>query len=121
MPSNHRSIQDSATTLPLAGGDRDFEVEFDAPDLSGTTSTHARPYLSYRANPGSNAGVRLMIELNGTEIVDQTLSTTASRTLTEIFEHGVLREDDNELRVFVPNNEPGSVTISDLVVTYSAA
>ena len=72
-------------------------------------------------NPGSDAGVRVQIELNGTEIVDQTIDTTVSRTFNEIFDHGVLVGTDNKLRIFVPNNEPGSVTVSDLVMVYTAA
>ena len=120
MPSSHRSIQDSTTTLPLSDGDRDFEQEFDAPGLSSSTSTHTRPYLSYRVNPGDDSGVRVVMELNGTEIVDQTIDTTVSRTFNEIFDHGILQANGNELRVFVPDNEPGTVSVSDLVVVYTA-
>jgi len=121
MPTSHRSIQDSTTTLPQTNGDRDFEQEFDAPGLSTTTSTHARPYLSYRVNPADDSGVRVVIELNGAEIVDQTIDTTVSRTFNEIFDHGILKVNDNELRVFVPDDEPGSVTVSDLVMVYTSA
>lgn len=125
MTSNHRSLQTGTTTLPTSSGDRDFEIDFDAPGLSSTNSTHARPYLSYRVNPGSDAGVRVVIELgqgqNLTEIVDQTIDTTVSRQFNEIFDHGLLRASGNTLRVFVPTNEPGSVSVSDLIVVYPEA
>lgn len=121
MTTNHRSLQDSTTTLPTSSGDRDFEIDFDAPGLSSTNSTHARPYLSYRVNPGSDAGVHVLMELNNTTIVDQTIDTTVSRQFDEIFDHGVLETNDNTLRVFVPNNEPGSVTVSDLIMVYPEA
>lgn len=114
MPTSHRSIQDSTTTLPTSNGDRDFTQEFDAPGLNGET----RPFLSYRVTPPDDSGVRLQIELNGTEIVDQVIDTTVSRTFNEIFDEGVLQTSGNELRVFVPNDEPGSVTVSDLIMVY---
>lgn len=120
MPTSHRSIQDSSTTLPQSNGDRDFEQDFDAPNLSTTTSTHARPYLSYRVNPGDDSGVRVIMELNGTEIVDQTIDTTVSRAFDEIFDHGLLKASGNTLRVFVPNDEPGSVVVSDLIMVYTS-
>jgi hypothetical protein len=116
MPTNHRSIQDNTTTLPQPNGDRDFEKEFDAPGLNGDT----RPFLSYRVNPADDSGVRLQMELNGIEIVDQTIDTTVSRTFNEVFDEGVLRESGNTLRVFVPNDEPGSLEISDLIMVYPA-
>ena len=119
--SNHRSLQDSTTRVPSSSGDRDFEITFDAPGLSSTTSTHARPYLSYRVAPLGASGTQLVIELNQTEIVNLSYNTTVNRTMTEIFDHGVLRATGNQLRVFVPNGEPGSVDISDLVLTYSVA
>ena len=121
MTSNHRSLQDSTTTLPTSSGDRDFEIEFDAPGLSSTNSTHARPYLSYRVNPGDDSGVNVVIELNSTVVVDPTIDTTVSRQFNEIFDHGLLQATGNELRVFVPTNEPGTVSVSDLIVVYPEA
>lgn len=116
MPTNHLSLQDSTTTLPASNGDRDFTKEFDAPGLNGFT----RPFLSYRVNPFDDSGVRLQMELNGTSIVDQTIDTTISRSFNEIFDEGVLQESDNELRIFVPNDEPGSLEVSDLIMVYPA-
>jgi hypothetical protein len=46
------------------------------------------------------------MELNGAEIVDNTLQSTVSRQLNEIFDHGVLVEGNNVLRVFVPHTAP---------------
>ncbi len=116
MPSKHRSLQDSTTTLPASNGDRDFTLEFSATGLNRDT----RPYLSYRVNPADDSGVRLQMELNDVEIVDQTIDTTVSRTFNEIFDHGVLKELGNELRIFVPNDEPGRLDVSDLIVVFSA-
>ena len=122
MTSKHRSLQDSSTTLPTSSGDRDFEIEFDAPSLTDNDSLHGRPYVSLpRANPSGTAGARLQMELNGEEIVDRTLTTDASRNLVEIFDHGILRNQGNTLRVFVPNDEPGSIEVSDVMVVYTAA
>jgi hypothetical protein len=39
--------------------------------------------------------------------------------MTQIIEHGVLKKDGNILEVLVPDSEPGSVTISNIVVVYS--
>ena len=119
MTSKHRSLQTSSTTLPTSNGDRDFELEFNAPNLTGNDNIHGRPYVSYRANPNSDAGVRLQMELNEVEILDQRLSTDASRNLVEIFDHGILRNQDNTLRVFVPDDEPGSIEVSDILVVYT--
>lgn len=121
MPSSHRSIQGSSTTLPQSNGDRDIDHEFDAPGLSSSTSVHARPYLSYRVNPGDDSGVKVIIEVNDTEVVNQTIDTTVSRQFDQIFDHGVLEASGNKLRVFVPDDEPGSVVVSDLVVVYTSA
>ena len=121
MTSKHRSLKDSSTRLPTSSGDRDFEIEFNAPSLTDNDSLHGRPYVSYRANPSGTAGVRLQMELNGEEIVDQTLTTDTSRNLVEIFDHGILRNQGNTLRVLVPNDEPGSIEVSDVMVVYTAA
>lgn len=124
MSSNHRSLQDGTITLPTSSGDRDFEINFDVPGLSGSTSTHTRPYLSYRVAPLGSSGTHLVMELNGTEIVDLSYNTTVNRTMTEIFEHGVLKAGTggvNKLRVFVPDDEPGAAQVCELIVTYTDA
>ena len=118
MHSNHRSIQDSTTTLPQPNGDRDYEQTFDAPGLKvGET----RPYLSYRVNPADDRGVKLLIALNDKPVVDQTIDTGVSRTFNEIFDENVLKATGNKLTVTVPNTAPGSLEISDLFVVYSAS
>lgn len=119
MASIHRSIQDNTTSFPVPGtGDRDVEFVFDAPNLSASTRRDDRPYLSYTANPASNAAVNLVIELNGTAIVDETFTSSMKRTLVEIFDRSLLVANDNELRVFVPT--AGSMSVSDLIVTYTS-
>jgi hypothetical protein len=121
MTSKHRSLQTSSTSLPASNGDRDFEIDFNAPSLTTNDHVHGRPYVSFRANPNGSVGVRLQMELNGEEIYDQTLSTDASRNMVEIFDHGILQNQNNTLRIFVPNDEPGSITVSDVLVVYTAA
>ena len=81
--SNHRSLQDTTKRVPSSTGDRGFEITFDAPGLSSTTSTHARPYPSYRVAPIGDSGTQLVIELNQTEIVNLSYNTTVNRTMTE--------------------------------------
>ena len=115
--SAHLSIQDSVSTLPASNGDRDYEQEFDAPGLTGGP----RPYLLYKANPASGRSVQLQMQLNGVTIVNQSLDTDVSRSFHEIFDEGVLRAQDNTLRVLVPNSDPGSVEVSDLVLVYATA
>ena len=41
------------------------------------------------------------------QILDQRLSTDTSRNLVEIFDHGILTNQGNTLRVYVPDDEPG--------------
>lgn len=119
MASIHRSVQDTTTTFPVPGtADRDVEFIFDAPNLSPSTRRDDRPYLCYTVNPVSAAAVNLVIELNGSEIVNETFTSSMKRTLVEIFDRSLLVANDNELRVFVPL--AGSMSVSDLIVTYTS-
>ena len=52
--------------------------------------------------------------------MDQTLHDRLSRTFNEVFELDILEDEGNELRVFVPDDEPGSATISNIIVFYTA-
>lgn len=115
MASNYIDILDSTTPLPASNGDRDVTFDFSAPGLIGGT----RPYVSYRVTP--TGPVELKIELNGTLIVHDTFQSGTSRVMNEIFPEGVLRSSGNELRVFVPDDETGSLTFSDLMVTHPVA
>jgi len=115
MPTSYRDILDSTTPLPASNGDRDVTLDFSAPGLIGGT----RPYVSYRVTP--SGPVELLIELNGTLIVHDTFQSGTSRVMNEIFPEGVLRTSGNELRVFVPDDESGSLTFSDVIVTYPVA
>lgn len=117
--SRHRVLRTDAVRLPKENGDRDFTVDFVAPGLA-TTSAPERPFLSYRVKPGEQHLVRLKISINGASVVDQTLSDPVSRTFTTAVDVGVVDPGDNELRVFVPADPPGSVVVSDLIIVYSA-
>jgi hypothetical protein len=115
----YRIIHTEATRLPKESGDRDFTEDFDAPGLvrSGPAT---RPFLSYRVKPGEQDPVRVKISINGTNVVDQTLSDPVSRTFNGVIEDGIVESEDNELRVFVPADPPGSVVVSELILVYSA-
>jgi hypothetical protein len=118
MSSTHRSVQQASLPFPATNGDRDFRAEFDAPALTGDFRRDRRPYISYMASPSSEP-VHLEISINDTRVVNETFRSTSSRTMTQIIEHGVLKKDGNILEVLVPDSEPGSVTISNIVVVYS--
>lgn len=120
MPSTHRVIHSAEITLPKANGDRDFTAEFDAPYLDPDGGAQTRPYLSYRVNPSDEARVHLLISVNGTTIVDQTLERDIGRSFNQVFAHELLRSDGNDLRVFVPSDEPGELIVSDLLVVYTS-
>ena len=64
--------------------------------------------------------MRVKISINGTNLVDRTLSAPVSGTFTQVVEHGVVDREDNELRVFVPADPQGSVVVSNLILVYSA-
>lgn len=120
MPSTHRVIHSAETTLPRHNGDRDITAEFDAPDISWQTTAQTRPYLCYRVHPEDSERVHLVMRLNGEVVVDQTLADRFSRSYHQVIEHGLLNGVDNELRVLVPSDEPGSVTVSDILVVYTS-
>jgi len=118
MSSTHRSLQEGSLDFPDSVGSREFRVEFDAPGLTGDHRRDRRPYLSYQATPTS-LPVNVQISINGTRVVNETFRSTPSRTMTQIFDHEILTEADNVLEVLVPSTEPGSVTLSQLIVMYS--
>ena len=120
MPSTHRVIQSAEVRLPTSDGDRDFTVEFDAPLRSYGNEAPARPYLSYRVNPSDDELVHLVISMNGTEIGDQILGGNVARSYDQVFPHDVLYTEGNVLRVFVPDDRPGSVLVSDVIVIYTS-
>lgn len=114
MATRHLSIQDSTTHLPESNGNIDYEQVFTAPELNLDT----RPFLSYRVTP-SGPPVTLQIDLNGTQIVNETFQSTQSRVLNEIFDTNVLLEGENTL-VVRRQAGPGSVAISELIMMYPA-
>jgi hypothetical protein len=114
----HRIIRTEAT--PAAQGERRsrFHRDFDAPGLVSSGAA-TRPLLSYRVKPGEQDPVRVKTSINGTNVVDQTLSNPVSRTFNGAVEHDVIKSIDNELRAFVPA-DPGSVVVSELILVCSA-
>jgi len=118
--SRYRVIRTDATRLPRENGDRDFTDDFTAPGRESHSALPTRPFLSYRVKPGGEGPVRLKISINGTNVVDQTLNEAVSRTFNAVIENGVVDSEDNELRVFVPADPPGSIVVSDLILFYTA-
>jgi hypothetical protein len=118
--TRHVSIEDSTHELPANNGDIDFDQVFDAPGVNSAN----RPFLSYRVNPDGDQ-VSLQITLNatdtvpGTVIVNETFDPGPARSLNEVFDSGLLREQDNTLTVS-RSAGPGSLRISDLIMVYSA-
>ncbi len=114
MTTSHVSIQDGTFTLPTSVGGNSFSRTFDARGLNN----NVRPFLSYRVN--SNGGsVQLHIFLNGIIIVNDTFNSEPVSSLNEIFDTGVLRAVGNNMTV-IRNAGPGSCTISDIIICYSA-
>jgi hypothetical protein len=90
------------------------------PALTDDFRSVRRPYISYMESPFSEEPVHVEISINETRVVNETFRSTPSRTMTQIFDHGVLNETGNVLEVLVPDSEPGSVTISQIILVHSA-
>jgi hypothetical protein len=118
--TKHRVVRAEPIRLPRGNGDRDLTADFDAPGMSSSGGAHSRPVLFYLVEPGEEQPVRVKISINGTNLVDRTLSAPVSGTFTQVVEHGVVDREDNELRVFVPADPQGSVVVSNLILVYSA-
>jgi hypothetical protein len=113
MPTNHVSVQDSTTHFP-DGLNNDITKTFDAPGLN----TDTRPYLVYRVTPSGGA-VTLQMDLNEEPVVDETFQSDTARSLNEIVDNGVARENNNHL-VIRRQAGPGTLDVSDIIFVYSA-
>lgn len=120
MTSRYRIIQADQITLPRGSGDRDVEIDFEAPMLTSTSqeSPANRPFISYRINLQGRDPARLVLRLNGDEIVDQTLTDSSARCFHQVIGHGALRTE-NTLVIRVPDDQPGTLVISDVLVVYT--
>jgi hypothetical protein len=112
--SNYTVIQDGDVTLGEAD---DFQFDFDAPDLTTSTSNADRPMLVFKINPHDD-DARLEIVLNNNRIYLQTFSAGPIRSLNEVFSHGQLLPTAN--RMIVGNRLTGEFTVSDFAVWYKA-
>ncbi|MEJ8852850.1 hypothetical protein [Variovorax rhizosphaerae] len=116
MPTvaNYIVIQDSDTTL----GETDtVQFDFDAPNLTVSTSNSNRPMLLLKLNPHAD-NARLEVVLNNQHLYGQTFSAGPIRSLNEVFSHGQLLPAGNTM--FVANRLSGDFTVSDLCVMYKA-
>ena len=112
--SSYTVIQDTDVTLGEAD---DVQFDFDAPDLTTSTSNADRPMLVFKLNPHDD-DARLEIVLNNTRIYLQTFSAGPIRSLNEVVGHGQLLPAAN--RMIVGNRLTGAFTISDLAFVFKA-
>ena len=112
--SSYTVIQDTDVTLGEAD---DVQFDFDAPNVTTSTSNANRPMLVFKLNPHDD-DARLEIVLNNTRIYLQTFSAGPIRSLTEVFAHAQLLPTAN--RMIVGNRLTGEFTISDLAVVFKA-
>jgi hypothetical protein len=117
--ADYIAIQDSSTTLSPPGvlpglPDAHQFTTFDAPSLN----VAFRPVLTFRVNPQLDDGESITVTfmLNGDSIGSQLFDTDMHRSWQEIFDAGILREDDNVLVVNAHGD--GDVVISDVVILY---
>lgn len=104
---------DTATTVPGPSGISDHHYQgIQAPGLVTSRSW----VLFYKVNPDGTP--TLSIRINSTPVVNVTFAEGPQRALQEIIPGTALHAADNELTVAVTGN--GSVSISDIVILYSA-
>jgi hypothetical protein len=107
-------IQDAPFPLPgepLPVNDRHFR-NIAAPNVD----TGSPAILAFRVNPDGK--VTLQMRLNNTVVLRQTFDTDPERVWHEVFSAGDLRAADNELTVSIGSNDPGKVTVADIVLFF---
>lgn len=105
---------DDAVTIPPVGGglnDRHYQ-NIDAPGINVSQSAVLFFKMETTGTP------RLRMRLGSVVLVDSTFDKTPRRTFSEIIPSSALKAADNELTVSVTGS--GNVTISDIVILYSA-
>jgi hypothetical protein len=112
--ANYTVIQDTDVTLGEAD---DVQFDFDAPNLTASTSSSNRPMLLLKLNPHAD-DARLEVVLNNNVILAQTFSAGPIRSLNEVLTHGQLLPTGN--RLIVGNRLTGDFTVSDLAVMFKA-
>lgn len=104
---------DSAITIPNSLGINDHHYQgIQAPGVDRGRSG----VLFFRVNPDGSSQLR--IRLNSTVVFDISLVEGPLRTLNEIIPGSAIQAADNELTVSVTGS--GNVTISDIVILYTA-
>ena len=107
---------DTAFTLPdPANGlnDRHF-LNIRLPNVDAG----ARAVLAFRVNPGSDESVRLVININNTNVVNVTFTSDPQRSWHEIVPRNILMAEGNSLDVAVVGS--GSIQVSDIILFYQA-
>ena len=129
--ADYIAVQDSSTTLVLFGKppptipdvpDAHGFATFDAPSLHSSS----RPVLTFRVNPQlpNGGSITVTFLLNGEIVSDQLFNTDINRSWQEIFDAGILQEEDNVLVVNASaadddDRDKGcEVVISDVVIFY---
>lgn len=117
--SAHVVVRADKLILPAPNGDRDTEIDFFVSyDLEPSGSSR-RPYLLYRINPQDDEAVHLVIRINGELVVDQVLRDPAAQSFHAVFENDALHVGENTIVIRIPDDQPGAVAISDIVVVHS--
>ena len=76
--------------------------------------------LAFRANPSSNADIKLEITLNSVNIepFPVTFDTNPNRTWHEVVSHAALQASNNRLTIFVRQESTGTIDLSDIVIWF---
>lgn len=117
--SHHRVVQAETLTLPRANGDRDTETDFFISFDAKLDSPDDGPYLLYRVNLQGEEPVHLVMRINGDAVVDQVVRDPKMQTFHEVFGHDTLRIGENTLVIRVPDDQPGAIVISNVVVVFA--
>lgn len=118
--SFHTIVRAEPLTLPRGGGDRDSEIEFWVTFDASLSSPDERPYLLYRVNLQGDEPVHLVLRINGDEIVDQVIRDTNMLSFHKVIDADVVRIGDNTLVVRVPDDQQGTIVLSDVILVHSA-
>lgn len=114
--SLHVVVESEKIHLPRSNGDRDIEIDFQADWPESGPDIH--PYLLYRVNLEGGEPAHLVIRINSREVVDQVVRDAMVQSFHKVFGGTVLSPGGNTLMIRIPDDEPGSLIISDLVVVY---
>ena len=117
--SLHRIVRAEALTLPRGNGDRDTEIEFFVSVDANLKAPDKRPLLLYRVNLQGDEPVHLVMRINGDAVADHVVRDTYMQTFHEVLDDDTLRTGGNTLVIRVPDDQPGTVVVSQVVVVFA--